>query len=1240
MPTVKEIITSQGELAKYITNFLTNSIDKLGPEKRTLSHFEARNALLERYWTKFFDQHDLLIPHLPETKDHAYVQDDIFSKVEEEYLTRALSSERKSKSFRLLRDALPPMAMSRLQANRLCNPHCRKSNCPRFRVSKRIWESYKHRFTAWVISQPSMSPVTKLQHLLSTLQGDAEHRVRGLPILDSNFNVAWDRLVRRYDNLNIRLSTHLEVLINLPSVRNRNARDLASLIDKAEESVQALRDLKCYEEEKAHFIVHCVLRKLDTSTKEAWNVLREGKNDFPTYKELVTFLERRLQTLEQTQSSTPQIENRKSSKSGTVGANAASTSMNKTQRKCPKCNSDHALYACPQFEALTVSERYNCVTKLGLCRNCFARSHRVAECASKFSCKQCHQKHHTKLHRGDAQSQSEGNVTGRDDSNSSEENNIVAVHSTRIGGPILLATAEVEIKTDSGLTRRVRALIDPASEASFVTERVTNYLSLRRSRVSTDVTGVGAQTQTTARSSVQFSVSSLVDNTSSIHVSALVLSEISDKLPGRRAPSSEYPHLAGLTLADPRYGRPRKIDLLLGADKFSEIIRPGLRLGPCGTPTAQQSIFGWLLTGPADVAEGTATTSVSAYHIRTEPSLSQALQKFWELEEIPASKILTPDEQFCEKLYLDTVIRRKNGRFAVRLPLRSPETIVATREIAAASLIRSEKQRSRNSELNCAYIKFMEEYRTMGHMRLATPEEIRDAQYYMPHHGVLKAETKKLRVVFNASQKGSNGKSLNDFLLPGPKLQGDITLILTRWRFFKYAFTADIVKMFRQFDVQEPDLRYQHILWRADPSQPMQDFCLTTVTYGTAAAPFLAIRTMLQLAHEGESKSPEAAQIIRQQTYVDDAFAGADSIEKALVIKQQLIELLKSAQLELVQRAASGHSAWHSPLTRCYLEHVHRITLHGGIQLMRSHLARSVWITNGLRVLQGVYHRCVTCTRYQARPSQQRMAPLPEDCVTPTRIFEVSGVDFAGPFALRMSKGTGSKRMKGYVCIFVCMLTKAVYIEVVTGLTVDDFLAAYSRFTGRRGVCRIIYSDNATTFKAASKELTRLLQEALQMKGGIVDAMAALKPQKFDHGLFVANGIFSKNNLKARCTAHSAVLLSEAATRKYCSLYLGAGGVLHSRRHLMSCMEITSHKALHEHRNKSLARKRVINDTQKNALHKFMSGGEEKVLSSEASLRLFDYLTKIKVRPKKQKSSARFARVVCAHDSSARVVRI
>ncbi|KAL7292649.1 hypothetical protein TKK_0013775 [Trichogramma kaykai] len=185
----------------------------------------------------------------------------------------------------------------------------------------------------------------------------------------------------------------------LPSIWIPNAHDLASLIDKAEESVRALRDLNCFEDDKSQFIVHCLIRKLDVPTKEAWNTLREGKEDFPSYKTLLTFLERRLQTLEQTQSFSTLSETRKTTKSSSVSANVASTSTAKPPKKCPNCGGDHALYACQQFHALSVRERYDCVTKLGLCRNCLARSHQVANCTSKFTYKQCHQKHHSKLHK-------------------------------------------------------------------------------------------------------------------------------------------------------------------------------------------------------------------------------------------------------------------------------------------------------------------------------------------------------------------------------------------------------------------------------------------------------------------------------------------------------------------------------------------------------------------------------------------------------------------------------------------------------------------------------------------------------------------------------------------------------------------------------------------------------------------------------------------------------------------------
>lgn len=70
----------------------------------------------------------------------------------------------------------------------------------------------------------------------------------------------------------------------------------------------------------------------------------------------------------------------------------------------------------------------------------------------------------------------------------------------------------------------------------------------------------------------------------------------------------------------------------------------------------------------------------------------------------------------------------------------------------------------------------------MNHMVLADEFNSSDV-YYMPHHPVFKeSTTTKLRVVFNASQKTDNGKSLNEQLACGGKLQDDLFSLLLRWR--------------------------------------------------------------------------------------------------------------------------------------------------------------------------------------------------------------------------------------------------------------------------------------------------------------------------------------------------------------------------------------------------------------------------------------------------------------------------
>ncbi|CAK1596495.1 unnamed protein product [Parnassius mnemosyne] len=112
------------------------------------------------------------------------------------------------------------------------------------------------------------------------------------------------------------------------------------------------------------------------------------------------------------------------------------------------------------------------------------------------------------------------------------------------------------------------------------------------------------------------------------------------------------------------------------------------------------------------------------------------------------------------------------------------------------------------------------------------------------------------------------------------------------------------------------------------------------------------------------------------------------------------------------------------------------------------------------------------------------MGQLPAVRVTPTRPFKCSGVDYAGPIQLRVSKGRGHRSYKGYICLFVCMATRAIHLEVVSDLTSEGFLQAFKRFVARRGHCQEIWSDNGTNFVGASKELAHLFTYGKMQYGG------------------------------------------------------------------------------------------------------------------------------------------------------------
>ena len=104
------------------------------------------------------------------------------------------------------------------------------------------------------------------------------------------------------------------------------------------------------------------------------------------------------------------------------------------------------------------------------------------------------------------------------------------------------------------------------------------------------------------------------------------------------------------------------------------------------------------------------------------------------------------------------------------------------------------------------------------------------------------------------------------------------------------------------------------------------------------------------------------------------------------------------------------------------------------------------------------------------------MAPLPINRLKPSlRAFVRTTVDFAGPFITR--QGRGKSRCKRYLCLFTCLATRAVHLEMAYGLDTDSFLKAFCRMVNRRGLPEGMLSDNGTNFVGANEELRELVKQ-------------------------------------------------------------------------------------------------------------------------------------------------------------------
>ena len=163
-------------------------------------------------------------------------------------------------------------------------------------------------------------------------------------------------------------------------------------------------------------------------------------------------------------------------------------------------------------------------------------------------------------------------------------------------------------------------------------------------------------------------------------------------------------------------------------------------------------------------------------------------------------------------------------------------------------------------------------------------------------------------------------------------------------------------------------------------------------------------------------------------------------------------------------------------MTKLIVKHYHEKGKHAsGTNQTFAALSIRFWIISGREEIREWEKECNECRRRKAKAAKQVMAPLPQIRLRLSlRAFAQTAVDFGGPFIT--IQGRGTRRQKRYLCLFTCLATRAVHLEMAYGLDTDSFLNAFHRMANRRGLPREMLSDNGGNFVKVNKELSQLVE--------------------------------------------------------------------------------------------------------------------------------------------------------------------
>ncbi|XP_078382421.1 uncharacterized protein LOC144665122 [Oculina patagonica] len=616
---------------------------------------------------------------------------------------------------------------------------------------------------------------------------------------------------------------------------------------------------------------------------------------------------------------------------------------NQAAQACPLCDGRHALAKCNKFLKSSVDERSEIIRSKGLCYGCFKTGHLSSGCINRSTCEECGRRHHTLLHGvkrrttasnpQDTQNTQQASSEKPPVAESASSNLINVAHSSAAEPAVITNCRIIQVilfhKENPEKEVKVYALLDDASDTTFVTTEVQRKLGIEGVETSLDLsTMLGRERITVKR--IDGLVVQRLDKRTEVELPKAYARQIipsrRDQIP-RPETVNSWPHLKKIQDKIPPYDENVEIGLLIGCNCPKAIKPTEVTRGKSEEPYAVRTLLGWSIVGPVatsdtplddhaldstcnriiarEVIPGTRDSQFSfVFNGKTKEVINpSAIRQMFELDFVGHKSnskhgLSKEDRKFIE-IVEQGVHQCEDGHYELPLPLKNENINLPNNKTAALRRLSQLKRRfeAKNGQRYYAdYVEFMKKLIDSGYAermpemsdsehKSSDQAQTKHNVWYIPHHGVYHPKKpNKIRVVFDCAAEYES-ESLNKHLLQGPDLTNNLTGVLRRFRQETVAFICDIEAMFHQVKVNEEYRDLLRFLWweNGDLTKQPKEYRMTVHLFGATSSPGCANFVLKSTANDFEKEfGTTAADFLRNDFYVDDGLKSVPSVDEAV----------------------------------------------------------------------------------------------------------------------------------------------------------------------------------------------------------------------------------------------------------------------------------------------------------------------------------------------------------------------